>query len=225
MQMRILVIEDDQQSRDYILAALACDGHDTQEAHDGETGLRMACDGSYDVLVVDRMLPRLDGLSLVRELRKSGVQTPALFLTALGSAEDRVAGLTGGGDDYLVKPFCFEELTARLNLLGRRAAAPRGGVLVCRGLIVDRLRRRTTRDGTPIDLKPLEFKLLEHFMLNPDRVFTRMMLLEQIWGFKFDPQTNIVETHMSRLRAKIDLPDQPPIIATVRGAGYCLRAA
>jgi two-component system OmpR family response regulator len=223
--MRILVIEDDPHSRDYVLAALACDGHETEAAPDGETGLRMARGGNFDVLVVDRMLPRLDGLSLVRDLRTAGVQTPALFLTALGSAEDRVAGLTGGGDDYLVKPFCFEELMARLNLLGRRAAGPGDGLLYCRGLVLDRLRRQTTRDGVPVDLKPLEFRLLEHFMLNPDRVFTRMMLLERIWGFKFDPQTNIVETHMSRLRAKIDTPDQAPIIATVRGAGYSLRAA
>jgi two-component system OmpR family response regulator len=222
--MRILVIEDDRQSRGHILAALVGDGHAVEEAEDGETGLSIAAAGGFDVLVVDRMLPRLDGLSLVRELRDSGVHTPALFLTALGSAEDRVAGLIGGGDDYLVKPFCFEELMARLNLLGRRAAPIRGEILCCRGLVLDRLRRSLTRDGVPLDLKPLEFKLLEHFMLNPDRVFTRMMLLEQIWGFKFDPQTNIVETHISRLRAKIDLPDQPALICTIRGAGYSLRA-
>jgi two-component system OmpR family response regulator len=223
--MRVLVIEDDPQSRDYILAALAEDGHAAEQAGDGELGLRIAQTGQFDVLVVDRMLPRLDGLSMVRELREAGVNTPVLFLTALGSAQDRVSGLTGGGDDYLVKPFYFEELMARLNLLGRRGGAPASGFLRCRGLELDRLRRSATLHGAPIDLKPLEFKLLEHFMLNPDRVFTRMMLLEQIWGFKFDPQTNIVETHISRLRAKIDAPDQPSFISTVRGAGYSLRAA
>jgi two-component system OmpR family response regulator len=222
--MHVLVIEDDEQSRDYILAALTDDGHTTRQACNGQTGLELASTETFDVLVVDRLLPRLDGLSLVRALRSVGVHTPALFLTALGSAEDRVAGLTGGGDDYLVKPFYFEELIARLNLLDRRAHPPASGFVRCRGLVLDRLRRTVSRDGAPADLKPLEYKLLEHFMLNPDRVFTRMMLLEQIWGFKFDPRTNIVETHISRLRGKIDLPDQPSIISTVRGAGYCLRA-
>ena len=223
--MRILVIEDDRQSRDYLRAALAGDGHATEDADDGVTGLRKASTGAFDVLVVDRMLPRMDGLTLVRELRDAGVTTPALFLSALGSAEDRIAGLTGGGDDYLVKPFVYEELTARLNLLGRRSeGTPAAGVLRHRGLVLDRLRRTVEKDGIGAPLKPLEFKLLEHFMLNPERVFTRMMLLEQIWGFKFDPRTNIVETHLSRLRAKIDAPDGPSIISTLRHAGYCLRA-
>ncbi len=222
--MRILVIEDDRQSRDHLLTALAADGHAADDAEDGETGLNKAASGQFDVLIVDRMLPRLDGLTLVRELRRTGVDTPALFLTALGSAEDRAAGLTGGGDDYLVKPFHFEELSARLNLLGRRAGAPHGGVLRHRGIVLDRLRRTAERDGASLALKPLEFKLLEHFMQHPDRLFTRAMLLEQIWGFRFDPQTNIVETHISRLRARIDLPDQPSIISTQRHAGYCLRA-
>jgi two-component system OmpR family response regulator len=222
--MRILVIEDDRQSRDYLRAALAGDGHATDDADDGLTGLRKASTGAFDVLVVDRMLPQMDGLTLVRELRDAGVTTPALFLSALGSAEDRIAGLTGGGDDYLVKPFVYEELAARLNLLGRRADGRPAGVLQHRGLVLDRLRRIVEKDGIGVPLKPLEFKLLEHFMLNPERVFTRMMLLEQIWGFKFDPRTNIVETHLSRLRAKIDSPGEPSMIATVRHAGYCLRA-
>jgi two-component system OmpR family response regulator len=223
VSMRVLVIEDDRQSRDYIVAALAEDGHAPQEAADGEAGLRIAAGGDFDVLIVDRMLPRLDGLALVRGLRDAGVHTPALFLTALGSVEDRVAGLTGGGDDYLVKPFSFDELMARVNLLGRRASGRGAGVLRGRGLVLDRLRRSATREGVPLGLKPIEFKLLEHFMLNPDRVFTRAMLLESIWGFKFDPQTNIVETHISRLRTKIDLPEQPSVISTVRGVGYSLR--
>jgi two-component system OmpR family response regulator len=224
--LRILVIEDDQQSRDYIAAALMEDGHAAVQAADGEAGLRIASEETFDVLIIDRMLPRLDGLSVLSALRDTGVQTPALFLTALGSVQDRVTGLTSGGDDYLVKPFSYEELMARVNALGRRVAHTGAvrGVLRYRGLILDRLRRTVAREGVLIELKPLEFKLLEHFMLNADRVITRTMLLEQIWGFKFDPQTNIVETHISRLRAKIDLADQPPIISTVRGAGYCLRA-
>jgi two-component system OmpR family response regulator len=223
--MRILVVEDDWQSREHLLSALSGDGHATEDADDGETGLAKASTGAFDVLVVDRMLPRMDGLSMVHALREAGVRTPALFLTALGSAQDRVAGLTGGGDDYLVKPFHYEELAARLNLLGRRAKAPvQANILRHRGLVLDRLRRTAERDGVRLLLKPLEFRLLEHFMLNPDRVFTRMMLLGQIWGFKFDPQTNIVETHISHLRRKIDAPDEPSMICTVRHAGYALRA-
>lgn len=223
--MRVLVVEDDLQSRDYITAAVTGDGHAVETVGDGRDGLDAAARGGFDVLVIDRMLPGLDGLSLVRTLRDSGVQTPALFLTALGAVEDRVAGLTGGGDDYLVKPFSFDELLARINLLGRRrGASPAAEVLVCKSLRLDRLRRQATLDGVPIDLKPLEFKLLEHFMLHAGQVWTRAMLLERIWGFKFDPQTNIVETHISRLRSKIDRPGQAPTIATIRGAGYVLRA-
>lgn len=222
--MRVLVVEDDPQSRAYIATAVTDDGHAVEVASDGQAGLKAAASGEFDVLVIDRMLPSLDGLSLVRALRSEGVQTPALFLTALGTVEDRVAGLTGGGDDYLVKPFSFEELLARINLLGRRRTGSEGaGVLACRGLRLDRLRRSATLEGAPVDLKPLEFKILEHFMLHAGHVWTRAMLLERIWGFKFDPQTNIVETHISRLRAKIDQPGQPPMIATIRGAGYILR--
>lgn len=223
--MRILVVEDDRQSLDYLVQALAEDGHATETADNGRTGLEKAASGAFDVLVVDRMLPQMDGLAMVHELRATGVRTPALFLTALGSAEDRVAGLTGGGDDYLVKPFHYEELAARLALLGRRSApAEQANILRHKGLVLDRLRRTAERDGTRILLKPLEFRLLENFMLHPDRVFTRMMLLEQVWGFRFDPQTNIVETHISHLRRKIDAADEPSMISTVRNAGYCLRA-
>lgn len=223
--MRILVIEDDRESRDYLVRALAEDGHSTDTADDGSAGLHKASTGTYDVMVVDRLLPKMDGLTMVNVARAAGVNTPALFLTALGSAEDRVAGLTGGGDDYLVKPFHYEELAARLALLGRRRSrpSPQANILRHRNLMLDRLRRTAERDGARIPLKPLEFRLLEHFMLHPDRVFTRMMLLEQIWGFRFDPQTNIVETHISHLRRKIDAPDEPSMISTVRHAGYCLR--
>ena len=223
--MRILVIEDDRQSREYLVNALVEDGHAAEAAEDGSVGLEKASSGTYDVMVVDRMLPQLDGLTLVHKLRASGVDTPALFLTALGSAEDRVAGLTSGGDDYLVKPFHYEELAARLALLGRRSdAKPQSNVLRHRGLLLDRLRRTAERDGVRLPLKPLEFRLIENFMMNPDKVFTRMMLLEQIWGFRFDPQTNIVETHISHLRGKIDTPGQASLIATVRGAGYVISA-
>jgi two-component system OmpR family response regulator len=223
--MRVLVVEDDIQSQAYILAALAEDGHQAEGVGDGEAGLRRASDETFDVLVIDRMLPRLDGLSLVGRLRGAGVATPALFLTALGSVGDRVAGLTGGGDDYLVKPFSIEELMARVNLLGRRAPRPVApdAALSRHGLVLDRLRRTVSRDGAAIDLKPLEFRLLEHFMLNPEQVLTRAMLLERIWGFTFDPRTNIVETQVCHLRAKIDRDGEPSLISTVRGAGYRLR--
>ena len=222
--MRVLVVEDDPQSRDYIATAMNEDGHAVQTVGDGQVGLAAAVNGEFDVLIIDRMLPSLDGLTLVRTLRREGVQTPALFLTALGAVDDRVAGLTGGGDDYLVKPFSFEELSARINLLGRRrTSSESAGILSSHGLRLDRLSRSATLDGAPIDLKPLKFKILEHFMLHAGHVWTRAMLLERIWGFKFDPRTNIVESHLSRLRAKIDRPGQAPLIATIRGAGYIFR--
>lgn len=222
--MRILVIEDDRESRNYLVRALAEDGHATDTAADGQAGLRKASTGSYDVMVVDRMLPKMDGLSMVHVLRTAGVRTPALLLTAMASAEDRVAGLTGGGDDYLVKPFHYEELVARLALLGRRPALARqDNELRNRGLVLDRLRRTAERNGFCLRLNPREFCLLENFMLHPDRVFTRTMLLERIWGMNFDPQTNIVEAHIRRLRSKIDVAGEPSMISTVSSLGYFLR--
>jgi two-component system OmpR family response regulator len=223
--VRILVIEDDRESRNYLVGALAEDGHATDTAADGQAGLQKAATGLYDVMVVDRMLPKMDGLSMVHVLRAAGVRTPALLLTAMDSPEDRVAGLTGGADDYLVKPFHYEELVARLALLGRRPTPTgQGNELRNRGLVLDRLRRTAERNGVCLRLKPRELCLLETFMLHPDRVFTRMMLLEQIWGFNVAPRSDIVEAHIKRLRSKIDLPGEPSMISTVGNFGYFLRS-
>jgi two-component system OmpR family response regulator len=185
-----------------------------------------AADGAFDVLIVDRMLPGLDGLSAVRSLRAMGAQTPILFLTAMGAVSDRIAGLEAGGDDYLVKPFSFAELQARVAALARRAPlrAPEQPLLQVGDLSLDRLRRVVRRGEAEIDLQPREFQLLEFLMLNSGRIVTRTMLLEGVWDFHFDPRTNIVETHISRLRAKIDPGGAAPLIHTVRGAGYVIRA-
>ena len=224
--LRILVIEDEAEVAAELAQSLAKAGCDIELAHDGEDGFRRACEQPFDVLVVDRMLPRLDGLSLVGRLRHRQVQTPVLFLTAMGAVADRVAGLEGGGDDYLVKPFAFAELNARVNALARRRAPSRDRTLLRSGdLVLDRLAREVHRGGPEIELLPLEFKLLEFLMLNAGRVVTRTMLLEQVWGFHFDPRTNIVETHISRLRSKIDPPGRPSLITTVRGSGYVVGAA
>jgi two-component system OmpR family response regulator len=221
---RVLLIEDELESAEETASSLQDLGWVVEVVGDGEKGLQLSLVGDFDVIVVDRMLPSLDGLSLVSSLRIRNVETPVLFVTAMGSIADRVAGLEGGGDDYLVKPFSFEELRARLNVLARRkrAAASEATVLRAKDLTVDRLHRRVTRGERGIDLLPLEFKLLEFLLLNSGEVVTRSMLLQQIWGFKFDPRTNIVETHISRLRAKIDPDGDSPMIITVRGAGYVL---
>ena len=215
------MIEDEDEMADHLARGLTDAGWDIELSHDGEDGFRRACEHPFDVLVVDRMLPHLDGLALVGRLRTRQVQTPVLFLTAMGSVADRVAGLEAGGDDYLVKPFAFAELNARVNALARRRGASRERTLLTSGdLALDRLAREVRRGGTEIELLPLEFKLLEYLMLNAGRAVTRSMLLEQVWGFHFDPRTNIVETHISRLRAKLDQPGQASLITTVRGAGY-----
>jgi two-component system OmpR family response regulator len=225
---RVLLIEDERESAAETASRLEENGWTLEIATDGETGLERGLFGNFDVIIVDRMLPSLDGLSLVSRLRQRNVQTPVLFVTAMGSVADRVAGLEGGGDDYLVKPFSFEELRARLNVLARRqraAAATETTVLRVKDLTLDRLHRRVTRGQREIYLLPLEFKLLEFLLLNAGQVVTRSMLLQQVWGFKFDPRTNIVETHISRLRAKIDPDGDAPLITTVRGAGYVIRTA
>jgi two-component system OmpR family response regulator len=224
--MRLLVIEDDPGTADYVRDGLAGPDCVVEVADDGETGLGRAREGDFDVLVIDRMLPKLDGLSLVGVLRDEAVMTPALFLTAMGAIADRVAGLEGGGDDYLVKPFSLAELRARVGALARRPAlkAQTATILQAGDLALDRLTRVARRGRRVIDLLPLQFKLLEVLMLGEGRVMTRTMLLEQVWGFAFDPGTNIVETHISHLRAKIDAAGEPPLITTVRGAGYALRA-
>ena len=224
--MRILVVEDDQETAAYIARGLREHGHVVDTAANGQDGLFLATGGtSHDVLVIDRMLPGLDGLGLVRALRETGVKVPVLFLTALGGVGDRVRGLEAGGDDYLIKPFAFAELMARLQALARRP--PLSDVptrLAVGDLELDLLKRIVTRRGERVDLQPREFRLLEVLLRHADRVVTRTMLLEEVWDFHFDPKTNIVETHISRLRAKLSRGGQDAeLIQTVRGSGYVLR--
>jgi two-component system OmpR family response regulator len=223
--MRVLLVEDDPQLSAYLLKALRETGATADSAADGREGLFLAAGGGYDVLILDRMLPKLDGLTILRTLRASGDTTPVLILSALGEVEDRVAGLRAGGDDYLVKPFAYSELHARLEALARR----RGGEvpqtrLQVADLELDLLARRAERAGTPIALQPREFRLLEYLMRHAGQVVTRTMLLEHVWDYHFDPQTNVIDVHISRLRAKIDKDFNPPLLHTVRGAGYILRA-
>jgi two-component system, OmpR family, response regulator len=222
--MRILIIEDDRDAAQYLAKGLRESGHSPQLAEDGRDGLLRAAVEPFDVLIVDRMLPNLDGLSLVQHLRKTGHATPVLFLSALGDVDDRVKGLRAGGDDYLAKPYAFSELLARIENLGRRrnqrAAATR---LKVADLELDLLSRKASRAGQAIDLQPREFQLLETLMRHAGQVMTRTMLLEQVWNYHFDPQTNVIDVHISRLRQKIDRGFEPPLIHTVRGAGYCVR--
>jgi two-component system OmpR family response regulator len=223
--MRILIIEDDREAASYLVKAFREAGHVADHAADGEEGLAMALDGPYDVLVVDRMLPKRDGLSVIGELRAAGRQTPVLILSALGQVDDRVKGLRAGGDDYLPKPYSFSELLARVEVLSRRssAGAPETVYRVA-DLELDRLSHRVTRNGTEIVLQPREFRLLEYLMKNAGQVVTRTMLLEHVWDYHFDPQTNVIDVHVSRLRSKIDKGFERPLIHTVRGAGYTVRA-
>lgn len=223
--MKVLVIEDDAETAAYIVGGLAKNDYVVDHAGEGREGLFLAAGGSYDVAIVDRMLPGLDGLALVKTLRGAGVGTPVLFLTTMGGIDDRVEGLNAGGDDYLVKPFAFPELLARINALARRRAiAATETVLTLADLEIDLLKRTVVRSGRLIELQPREFKLLECLMRNAGRVVTRTMLLEQVWDFHFDPKTNIVETHVSRLRAKVNRGFDAELIQTVRGSGYLLRA-
>ncbi len=223
--MRLLIVEDEATLAGEMASWLSDDGCSVTLAADGTEGLRRAREGAFDVLVVDRMLPAMDGLSLTAALRTAGVDTPVMLVTALGAVDDRIAGLQGGADDYLVKPFALAELRARIQALARRSGrAADAAVLQAGALSLDRLKRRVARDGVEVELLPLEFKLLETLALNAGRVVTRAMLLEMVWGFHFDPRTNIVETHISRLRRKIDRPGEPSLIAHVRSAGYVLAA-
>jgi len=221
--MKILVIEDDAETAAYIANGLKEHGHTIDLAATGRDGLFLAAGESYDVMVVDRMLPELDGVSIVRTIRSGGVATPVLFLTALGGVDDRVTGLDAGADDYLVKPFAFSELVARINALARRP--PMGAAettLRVADLEMDLLKRNVTRAGQAIGLQPREFRLLEYLMRHAGEVVTRTMLLEHVWDFHFDPHTNVVETHVSRIRAKVDKPFPVTLIHTTRGAGYSI---
>lgn len=222
--MNVLLIEDDAETADYIVAGLVEHGHHVDRADDGVAGLSLAGRDAYEVAIVDRMIPGLDGLSLVKKLRANGLRTPVLFLTNLGGLDDRVEGLNAGGDDYLVKPFALPELLARVNALGRRPAAATETVLRVGNLEMNLLDRVVRRAGKTVLLQPREFRLLECLMRHAGRVVTRTMLLEMVWEFHFDPKTNIVETHISRLRAKIDRGQAYELIHTVRGAGYSVRA-
>jgi two-component system OmpR family response regulator len=223
--MKVLLIEDDGETSAYVARGLREQGHVVDLAATGRDGLFLAAVGGHDVLIVDRMLPGLDGVSLVRSLRETGIRTPVLFLTALAGVGDRVRGLEAGGDDYLVKPFAFAELIARIHALARRPPlSETPTALRIDDLEMDLLRRAVVRDGRPIELQPREFQLLEFLVRNTDRIVTRTMLLEAIWSFHFDPKTNIVETHMSRLRSKLSQYGGRELIQTVRGAGYVIRA-
>lgn len=220
-RLRILIVEDDAAAAQHMADDLAGFGHAVQVVHDGATALAVA-DGAFDVLILDRMLPGLDGLSLLSTLRARGVETPALFVTAMGAVADRVAGLDAGGDDYVVKPVDSLEVHARVQALARRRQrAPEP--LACADLELDRLTRTARRGAEVLALLPLEYRLLEVLLLARGQVVTRKMLLEQVWGFRFDPRTNIVETHICRLRAKLGGAGRPPLITTIRGAGYVLR--
>ena len=221
--MHVLLVEDDTTTADYLCRGLREEGHNVDHLSDGLDALAAATTTEFDVMVLDRMVPGLDGLSLLKALRAAQITTPALFLTAMDGLQDRIEGLRAGGDDYLVKPFAFGELSARLDALARRPEIKaQETVLRVADAEMDLLRRRVQRQGQEIDLLPREFALLEALIRAKGRVLTRTMLLETVWGLTFDPQTNVVETHMSRLRAKFDKPFDRALITTVRGAGYRL---
>lgn len=223
--MKVIVIEDDASAAAFVKQVLGEAGHSVDVCGDGESGLNQARSGDYDALVVDRMLPGMDGLQLLKRYRDAGGRAPALFLSALGEVDHRVEGLQAGGDDYLVKPYAPSELVARVEALGRRAT---GDIPTTRltvgGLEMDLLARTVHRDGQKIDLQPREFRLLEFLMRHAGQVVTRTMLLEKVWDYHFDPQTNVIDVHVSRLRGKIDKDFDRPLLHTVRGAGYRLEA-
>ncbi|WP_395776547.1 winged helix-turn-helix domain-containing protein [Aquidulcibacter sp.] len=223
--MRVLIVEDAGDTALYMRRALEEAGHVVDLAADGPTGELMARGGAFDVLVFDRMLPKKDGLSVVADLRTAGIATPVLFLSALGDVEHRVEGLKAGGDDYLAKPYAASELIARVEALGRRheGGAPSTHLKVGE-LEMDLLARVVRREGRKIDIQPREFRLLEYLMRNANQVVTRTMLLEKVWDYHFDPQTNVIDVHVSRLRSKIDREFDKPMLHTVRGAGYRLEA-
>jgi len=223
--MKILLIEDDAEAAAYAAKGLREAGHVVEHALDGDSGLDMANVGDYDAYVIDRMLPKSDGLSLLASRRTQGDETPALFLSALGEVDDRVSGLKAGGDDYLVKPYAMPELLARVEALGRRRSVEPSSVTTryqVADLEIDLLSRTVRRASQKIELQPREFRLLEYLMRHAGQVVTRTMLLENVWEYHFDPQTNVIDVHISRLRSKIDKDFDPPLLKTVRGAGYTI---
>ncbi|WP_310620716.1 response regulator transcription factor [Flexibacterium corallicola] len=222
--MKILIIEDDREAAHFLAKALKEEGHTPDLAADGEQGLEMALAMQWDVLVVDRMLPKRDGLSIIQELRKSGNTTPVLIISALSQVDDRVKGLRAGGDDYLPKPYAVSELLARIEALDRRQAP--GAIettLQVGDLVLDRLAHTVSRNNQELTLQPREFRLLEYLMKNAGQVVTRTMLLENVWDYHFDPQTNVIDVHISRLRSKIDKGFETQLLHTVRGSGYTIR--
>jgi two-component system OmpR family response regulator len=219
--MRLLLAEDDTQTAQFIARGFGELGHNVVHLADGIDALHVLSTEEFDVAIVDRMLPRLDGLSILQRIRAAEIQVPILLLTALGRIDDRVSGLEAGADDYLVKPFAFSELAARVNALARRKplqTAPTS--LECAGIFMDLLKRQVMREGTIVALQPREFRILEELMREDGKVVTRTMLLERVWNYHFDPQTNIVDTHISRLRAKLNEGARPDVIETIRGVGY-----
>lgn len=223
--MHVLIIEDDKDMASFVSKVLGESGHTVDMAHRGDAGLQLARSKDFDVIIVDRMLPEKDGLTLVREYRDGGGSSPALFLSALGEVDHRVEGLKAGGDDYLAKPFAPSELVARVEALGRRQNSEAPVTHLKAGdLEMDLLSRKVTREGRKIDLQPREFRLLEYLMRNAGQVVTRTMLLEKVWDYHFDPQTNVIDVHISRLRGKIDKDFDEALLHTVRGAGYLLQA-
>ena len=227
MSRRILVVEDDQDTQAYLAKALREAGYTVEATASGRDGLVHAVGAGFDAMIVDRMLPDLDGLSLVRSVRAAGVQTPAILLTALSAIDERVNGLRGGADDYVVKPFSFAELSARLEAVLRRPAETKAEQtqIACGDLELDLIARTASRGERRIELLPREFQMLEYLMRRQGRVVTRTMLLEGVWDYRFDPRTNVIDVHISRLRRKIDAEGEPALIHTVRGAGYKLAAA
>ncbi|NQX88635.1 MAG: response regulator transcription factor [Halioglobus sp.] len=223
--MNILLVEDDKQVAEFVVAELSAAGHSCVHACDGSAGREAAINHAYDVMVIDRMMPKMNGLELISALRKAGDNTPVLVLSALGDVDDRVQGLHSGADDYLVKPFAMAELLARLDVLKRRSAKLESEAqtrLVVHDLSMDLLRQFVQRGETTINLQPREYKLLEYLMRHAGQVVTRAMLLEHVWGYHFDPQTNVIDVHISRLRQKIDKGFERPLLLTVRGTGYRL---
>lgn len=225
MSKKILVVEDDPTTADYVASGLEQNGYVVDRAANGRDGLFHATDGNYAAIVLDRMLPGMEGLAVLSALRAAGIQTPVIILSALGSTDERVKGLKAGSDDYLVKPFAFSELLARIEALQRRNTAASQNVatrLECADLQMDLLTRRVERAGKRIDLQPREFRLLELLLRNKGQVVTRTMMLEEVWDYHFDPGTNVIDVHISRLRKKVDEGAELPLLHTVRGAGYML---